>query len=131
MPINVSAFNPGYYKIGLNCLANVSYAKARNDFRFLTVNTFKHIIWMGEDFAVYYDSDANALKAALGANATLLSVPFNITTNKPVAIRVIWNNVTGNRSIYIDGDLKASDTHYGWKLGRFDKIYFLSRNDTG
>ena len=129
--INVSSFDPGYYKIGLDCMANLSYTKTTSDFRFITVNTYKHVLWMGDNFSVFYDSDALAFKAALGFNQSELSTAFNITTDEPVAIRIVWNNVTGNRSIYINGELKASDTYYGWSRDRLDRIYFLSRNDTG
>ena len=129
--INVT-FPIGTFKTDVRCLANVTYAKQGiSDFRIITVSTYKHIIWMGENFSVYYDSDAQAFKAALGFNQTELSADFNITTDEPVAIRIVWNNVTGNRSIYINGELKASDTYYGWSMERLDKIYFLSRNDTG
>ena len=129
--INVSSFDPGYYKIGLDCLANISYANARSDFRLITLSTYKHVLWMGDNFTLYYDSDALAFKAAMGNSTTELSAAFNITIDEPIAIRIVWNNITGNRSIYIDGVLKASDLSYGWHNDRLDKIYFLSRNDTG
>ncbi len=127
--INIT-FGPGVYKITLDCIANISYAKSASDFRFLSVNTFKHVLWMTDNFSVYYDSDDLAFKAVLG-NGSVMSANHNITTDKPISIRIVWNNVTGNRSIYIDGELKASDLSYEWHNLKSDKIYFLSRNDTG
>ena len=138
--INVSSFSPGHYRIRLDCMANISYAKAASEFRFINVNTYKHIFWMGDNFTMWYDSDTSEFKAALGFNMTFnnsvatekeMAAAFNITTDEPVAIRIVWNNATGNRSIYINGELKVSDLHYGWSTDRLDKIYFLSRNDTG
>lgn len=128
--INVSSVPLGPYKIRLDCLANNSYAKTGSDFKIISVNTFKHILWIGDNFTLYYDSDVNAFKASLGANQTKLIAPFNIT-KAPVAIRITFDNATGNRSIYINGVLKASDLLYNWNLDRQTKMYLLSRNYTG
>ncbi len=128
--INIT-FGEGDVKLSLECLANSTYARRYSDFRLMTVNVFKHIFWMNDNFTVYYDSTDNSFKAILGINQSGISAAFNITIDEPVAIRVIWNNVTKNRSIYIDGQLKASDLFYSWDIPRTNRLYLLSRNDSG
>lgn len=127
--VNIT-FGMGYHKVTLDCISNITYAKKFSEFKILRTNTFKHVVWMGDNFSVYYDSDALAFKAVMG-NGSVLTAGFNITPDEPVALRLIWNNDTNNMSIYVDGVLKDSKLLYQWTTGRPDKIYLLGRNDTG
>jgi len=129
--INVT-LGEGVHKTDIRCLANISRAKQGiSKFHTISMSTFRHIFWMGENFTIYYDSDNNAFQVALGINQTELSAPFNITAGRHVNLRVTWDNSTGNRTLYIEGVQVASDTFYGWEIPRLDKIYLGSRNDTG
>lgn len=122
----------GDYNARIDCIANRSDALPFTAIRVFRVSTFKTIVWMSDNFSLYYDDNANAFNMDWGkSNQTALIVPYNITTGQPVSIRMTWNNATHNRSLYINGDLKGSDDGYFWKSERIDRIYLGSRNDTG
>lgn len=129
--INVT-FGEGSFKTDIRCFANNTYARQGvSTFHTISMSTFRHVFWMGDNFTIYYDSSNNAFQVALGINQTELSAPYNLTAGRHVNLRVTWDNETGNRTLYIEGDQVTSDTFYEWSMDRLDKIYLGSRNDTG
>ncbi|KKK85409.1 hypothetical protein LCGC14_2773590, partial [marine sediment metagenome] len=102
--INVSTFSEGVWKTQIRCLANNTYAKEGSSlFKIISRETFRHIVWMNDNFTLYYNSDDNQFEAALGHNATPLTGPFNITVGEDVNLRFTWDNVSRNRTLYVNG----------------------------
>ena len=129
--INVT-FEEGSFKTDIRCLANNTFAKQGiSKFHTISMSTFRHVFWMGDNFTIYYNSDNNAFQVALGNSSTELSAPFNLTSGEHVNLRITWDNSTGNRTLYIEGTQVASDLSYEWSMNRLDRIYLGSKNDTG
>lgn len=129
--VNIT-FADGVFDIDVRCLANVSYAKEKRTGKVrISKKTFRHVVWMSNNFSLYYDDDSRQLVGYIGTNTTPLSADYNLTPGEHLNIKVIWNNDTGNRSMYVNGDLLDSDTHYSWTSSRYDRIYFGSQNISG
>ena len=128
---NVS-FAPGTYQVQINCKANSTHAAASYSLaRIIQVETFRHLFWISDNFSAYYNSESSQIEISFGNSTSILGAPINITTGEPIVLGISWNNATGNRTIYINGEYRNSDLKYGWSKNRMDKIFLGSRNDSG
>ena len=132
--INVSvniSFAPGTYRAQIDCLANSSYAKRMasgpKDF---TIKQYRTIVWINDNLSIYYNDNINAFQTAWGYNNTILTAFHNLTGNH-IKLRLTWDNITGNRTIFIDGVNTASDNFTRIKGNRPEKLFIGSANGTG
>ena len=129
--INISML-PGTYEAQVKCRANSSYSTtATSGKNIFTVKQYRTLFFGNENFSIFYNDDINAIQAKIGYNDTKLTAYHNITENQHVNLRVDFNNATGNRTIWINGQFSASDNGYHYDNERERKLYIGSANETG
>lgn len=130
--MNLSSVYVGDYIAQVRCKANTSGAAEKaSGIKYFHVRTYKTLFWAQDNFTLYHNSDTSSLELVMGNDSSVLQAPYNITIDKPVAIRIKFNNATRNRSIFIDGIYVASDSKYNFKGEKPSRLYLGSNNLTG